>query len=124
MHERVINMTTLNITAKSTVTEEIEQIRAERDLQISLIEEKYDLIDQKFETIYGRRWRKVLDLAKNNRLDKDSEEVIKALEINKKIKDKVNIIHETANKKINIIKEEEKRRKLEDLDNLINDICK
>lgn len=118
-------MTTLNIIDRSNrVEEQIAEIEKDVEIKVNLITSKFDMIDAQFEAIFGRTWRRTLGLAKANRIDKESEEVLKAIAINEKIGEKISMIKEEARKKIKMIKEEEKQNKLADLDQLVNEIIK
>lgn len=113
-------MTVLNIVTEDKINEKkIAKIEEERDMQLAMIDERFKLVDQKFQEIF----KKSINNAIQNTNGKYAEAAEKGKEILAKFSNKKAAIKEAAEKAIEEIKAAEKAAKINELDNLVNEIC-
>ena len=115
-------MTVLNIVTEDKINEKkIAKIEEERDMQLAMIDERFKLVDQKFQEIFKKSINQCINSFNNNKKFEEARE--KAIEINKKFSAKKTAIRSAAQEKIDQIKAAEKAAMINELDNLVNEIC-
>lgn len=114
-------MTVMNIINEEKVNRKIAKIEEERDLKISLLDENFKVVDSKFQEIFNKSINHYLNSFNNNPKSKEARE--KAIEINDKFSFKKSAIKAEAQEKIDQIKAAEKAALINELDNLVNEIC-